>query len=44
VNVLEIYINEVERQLGRNVKIVRLDTDGEYCGKYDESQALYDPM
>ena len=37
VNVLEIYINEVERQLDRKVKIVRSDRVGEYYGKYDES-------
>jgi len=34
---LEIYINEVERQLDRKVKIVRSDRVGEYYGKYDES-------
>ena len=30
VNALEVYINEVERQLDRKVKIVRLDRGGEY--------------
>jgi len=37
VNALEIYINEVERQLDRKVKVVRLDRGGEYYGRYDES-------
>jgi len=38
VNVLQIYINEVERQLDKKVKIVRLDRSGEYYGRYDESR------
>ncbi|XP_074271145.1 uncharacterized protein LOC141595072 [Silene latifolia] len=33
----EVYIKEVERQLGKKVKIVRSDRGGEYYGKYDES-------
>jgi len=37
VNALEIYINEVERQLDRKVKVVRSDRGGEYYGRYDES-------
>ena len=37
VNALEVYINEVERQLDIKVKIVRSDRGGEYYGKYDES-------
>jgi len=37
VNALEVYINEVERQLDIKVKIVRSDKGGEYYGKYDES-------
>jgi len=37
VNALEVYINEVERQLDRKVKIVRSDRVGEYYGRYDES-------
>ncbi|WVZ13110.1 hypothetical protein V8G54_017640 [Vigna mungo] len=37
VNVLEVYVNEVERQLDRKVKIVRSDRGGEYYGRYDES-------
>jgi len=37
VNALEVYINEVERQLDRKVKIVRSARGGEYYGKYDES-------
>jgi transposase InsO family protein len=37
VNALEVYITEVERQLERKVKIIRLDKGGEYYGKYCES-------
>uniref|UniRef100_A0A2N9HCS5 Integrase catalytic domain-containing protein n=1 Tax=Fagus sylvatica TaxID=28930 RepID=A0A2N9HCS5_FAGSY len=37
VNALEVYITEVERQLERNVKIIRLDRGGEYYEKYCES-------
>jgi len=37
VNVLEVYINEVERQLDIKGKIVRSDRGGEYYGRYDES-------
>ena len=36
VDVLEIFINEVERQLDRKVKIMRSDRGGEYYGKFDE--------
>jgi hypothetical protein len=35
VDALEVYITEVERQLDRKVKIVRLDRGGEYYGRYD---------
>ena len=35
VNALEIFINEVERQLDKNAKIVRSDRGGEYYGSYD---------
>ena len=37
VNALEIYINEVERQLDRKVKVVRSNRGGEYYERYDES-------
>ncbi|KAL2327971.1 hypothetical protein Fmac_021398 [Flemingia macrophylla] len=37
MNVIEVFINEVERQLDRKVKIVRSDRGGEYYGKTDES-------
>ncbi|GJZ05243.1 hypothetical protein Tco_0538518, partial [Tanacetum coccineum] len=32
-----VFVNEVERQLDRKVKIVRSDRGGKYYGKYDES-------
>ena len=37
VDALEIYLNEVERQLDRKVKIIRSDRGGEYYGRYDET-------
>ena len=37
VNVLEIFINEVERQHGKKVIAVRSDRGGEYYGRYTES-------
>ena len=37
MNALKVYINEMERQLDRKVKIVRSDRGGEYYGRYDES-------
>ena len=36
INVLKVFVNDVERQLDRKVKIVRSDRGGEYYGKYDE--------
>ena len=36
VNALEIYINKVERQLDKKVKVVRTDRGGEYHGRYDD--------
>jgi hypothetical protein len=35
VDALEVYITEVERQLDRNVKVVRSDRGGEYYRRYD---------
>ena len=37
VDTLEVFINEVERQLDKKVKIVRSDRGGEYYGRFDES-------
>jgi len=37
VNVLEIYINEVKRQLEKKVKVVTSDKGGAYYGRYDEN-------
>jgi len=36
VDTLEIYLNEVERQLDRKMKIIRSDRGGEYYIIYDE--------
>lgn len=35
---LEVFIDEVERQLDRKVKIVRYDICGEFYGKFDENE------
>ena len=35
MDALEVYIVEVERQLDKMVKIIRLDRGGEYHGRYD---------
>ena len=37
MDALEIFINEVERQLDIKVKIVRSDRGGEYYGRYDKT-------
>jgi len=37
VDALEIYLNEVERQLDRKVKFIRSNRGGEYYGRYDET-------
>ena len=37
MDALEIYLNEVERQLDKKVKIIRSDKGGEYYGRYDET-------
>ncbi|WVZ16815.1 hypothetical protein V8G54_009797 [Vigna mungo] len=44
VNALEVFINEVERQLERKVKVVRSDRGGEYYGKTDESGQCLGPF
>ena len=36
MDALEIYYNEVKRQLDINVKIIRYDRGGEYYRRYDE--------
>ena len=37
MNVFKVYINEVEKQLDRKVKMVRSDRGGEYYVRYNES-------
>ena len=41
---LKVYVNEVERQLNRKVKIIRSDRGGEYYGKYNESRQCPGPL
>ncbi|RVW81914.1 Retrovirus-related Pol polyprotein from transposon TNT 1-94 [Vitis vinifera] len=37
IDIFEMFITEVERQLDKKIKIVRSDQGGEYYGRYDES-------
>ena len=37
IDIFEMFITEVERQLDEKIKIVRSNRGGEYCGRYDES-------
>ena len=37
IDIFEMFITEVERQLNKKIKIVRSDRGGEYYGRYDES-------
>jgi len=37
MDALEIYLNKVERQLDRKLKVVRSNRGGEYYGTYDET-------
>jgi len=37
MNALEIYLNDLERQLDRNVRVVRSDRGGEYYERYNET-------
>ena len=44
VEAFTMYITKVERQLERNVKIIRSDRGDEYYGKYDESRQCPGPF
>ena len=44
VDAQEVFINEVERNLDKNVKIVKFDRGGEYYGKYDETRQCPGPF
>jgi hypothetical protein len=44
INAFEVYITEVERQLERKVKIIRLDRGGEYYEKYGKSRQCLGPF
>ena len=37
MDVVQVFITEVERQSDRKVKIIRSDRGGEFYGKYDET-------
>jgi len=41
VNALDVYIDKVERQLEKKVKMIRLYRGGEYYGRYDESRQYH---
>ena len=36
VDILEVFINEVKRQLDRKVEVIRTNRGGEYYGKFNE--------
>ncbi|GJW70887.1 retrovirus-related pol polyprotein from transposon TNT 1-94 [Tanacetum coccineum] len=44
INALAVFLNEVERQQDKKVKIVRSDRGDEYYGKYDESGQCLGPF
>ena len=44
VDTLEVFANEIERQLDNKVKIIRFDRGGEYHGKYNELGQNPDPF
>jgi len=44
VDALEIYLNEVERQLDRKVKIIRFDRGDEYYRRYNETEQQLGPF
>ena len=44
VDALEIYLNEVERQLDWKVKIIRFDRGGEYYERYDQTRQHPSPL
>ncbi|GJZ97390.1 RNA-directed DNA polymerase, eukaryota, reverse transcriptase zinc-binding domain protein [Tanacetum coccineum] len=44
INALEVFVNEVERQLDKKVNIVRSDRGGEYYRKNDESGQCLGPF
>ena len=43
-NTLEVFIDEVEKQLDRKVKVIKSDRGGEYYGKFNESGQCPDPF
>ena len=44
IDTLGVFINESERQLDKNMKIVKSDRGGEYYGKYDETGQYPSPI
>ncbi|RDX68990.1 hypothetical protein CR513_51954, partial [Mucuna pruriens] len=44
VNTLEIYLNEVERQLDKKMKVVRFGRGDEYYGRYNETRKHPSPF
>ena len=44
VDVLMVFIDEVERQLDRKVKVVTFDRGGEFYGKFNESGQCLGPF
>ena len=44
IDIFEMFITEVERQLDKKIKIVRSDRGGEYYDRYDESRQNSGPF
>ena len=44
MDVLELFINKVERQLDKKLKVVRFDKSGEYYGKFNEKGQCLGPF
>lgn len=40
----KVYMVEVEKQCGKQIKIVRSDRGGEYYGRYTEDGQIQDPF
>ena len=44
MDALKIYLNEVERQLDKKVRVVRSDRGGKYYERYDETEQHLGPF
>ena len=44
MDALEIYLNEIERQLDRKVKVIKSERGGEYYRRYNEIEQHLGPF